>query len=88
MDGCPVLAAPFYQEATEEWMSVCKREEDRCMTMAFFTPEIPVISLKCWYITPLARFAKPLGFKAQWKIYLFPYRYDAVVAGRSVREWV
>ncbi len=84
----PKPAPAFYQEATEEWMSICNREEDRCMTVATFTPEIPVFSLKGRYITPLARFAIPSGFKAQWKIYLFPYRYDAVVAGQSVREWI
>jgi aryl-alcohol dehydrogenase-like predicted oxidoreductase len=40
------------------------------------------------YITLLGKFALRPGLRESWDVFLFPYRYDEVVAGRTVRDWI
>ncbi|MET0404703.1 MAG: hypothetical protein ABW123_19970, partial [Cystobacter sp.] len=91
----PSRAAPLpqpppsaYHDATEEWMTVCDREELQCLTVVSFAPGVKTFAQGGQYITPLGRFALGGAYNASWDIYLFPYRYDDVVAGRSVRDWI
>lgn len=77
-----------YYFANEEWLTVCTRYEDQCLTIASFSPEIKAFSLAGSYITPLGRFELGGGYNNSWEIYLFPYRFDDVVAGKSVRQWI
>lgn len=69
-------------------MSVCDRLEDQCLTVAAFAETVTVFIQKKHNITARARFRLDPGMQLRWKVYLFPYRYDEVVAGRSIREWV
>lgn len=82
----PQPAPARYLDATEEWMSSCDATESQCLTVVSFANDVKVFKLAGQYVTPTGRFA-PAGHHA-WTIYLFPYRYDDVVAGRTVREWV
>jgi hypothetical protein len=84
----PQAPPPSYYNASEEWMTVCDRYEDQCLTVATFAPAVKVFSLGGQYITPLGRFALGGNYSNRWEIYLFPYRYDDVVAGKSVRQWI
>ncbi len=75
-----------YRNATEEWLSSCDATETHCLTVATFAPDVSVLYLDGHYVTPMGRFAFN-GHRA-WTIYLFPYRHDDVVAGKTVREWI
>lgn len=74
--------------ATEEWMSVCDRTETQCLTVATFAPSIKTLVQGKHYVTALGRFALGRSFDQTWELFLFPYRFDEVVAGKSVREWI
>ena len=82
----PQAPPPKYYNAAEEWLSTCDASEQQCLTLAVFSQDAKILSLDGQYITPLGRdtFA---GHHA-WKIYLFPYRHDDIVAGKTVRAWV
>ena len=82
-----------YYDATEEWLTVCNRQEDQCLTVVAFAAKVKTIALvgpfgRRNYITPLGWF--PLGPRrsSKWHIYLFPYRYDDVIVGKAVRQWI
>jgi hypothetical protein len=77
-----------YRNATEEWMTVCNRDESQCLTVVSFAPGVKTFVQGGQYITPLGRFALGGSYNAAWDVYLFPYRYDDVIAGKSVREWI
>lgn len=91
----PGRSAPFPQPpaanpwvASEEWMTVCDQTEARCLTMVSFAPIMKTFVQDGSYVTPLGRFALGASFDQSWDLYLFPYRFDQVVAGKSVRQWI
>jgi hypothetical protein len=73
---------------TEEWMSVCNRDEDECLTIASFAPEVKAFVLGGRYVTALGRFGFGNHYDGTWSVYFFPYRFDDVVNGLSVRDWI
>jgi hypothetical protein len=91
----PSRAAPAPQPppttphaATEEWMTVCSRDESQCLTIASFAPEVKVLVQGGQYVTPLGRLGFGTSLAMTWDVIMFPYRYDDVVAGKSVRQWI
>lgn len=76
------------QAASEDWMSVCDASETQCLTVASFAPAVKTLVQSRHYVTALGRFALGRSFEKTWDVFLFPYRFDEVVAGRSVREWI
>ncbi|MBI2898008.1 MAG: hypothetical protein HYY06_30930 [Deltaproteobacteria bacterium] len=75
-------------DATEEWSTVCDRRGTRCLTVASFSPRVKALSLGGQYVTALGRFSLGRSFDSRIRVYLFPYRFDEIVAGRTVREWI
>jgi hypothetical protein len=71
-----------YLDATEAWLSSCDASESQCITLVSFASDVKVFSIGGQYLSPLGRFSFA-GHHA-WAFYLFPYRYDDVVAGRTV----
>ncbi len=83
----PLAKKPRY--LTEDWVSFCDASGAKCVTVATFDPRAKEIQPgRAGYITVLGRFAMPQGFSASWKIYMFPYRYDNVIEGKTVRQWI
>jgi hypothetical protein len=74
--------------ATEEWMSSCDRHEQQCVTLLSFAPIVKTFVQARHYVTALGRFALGSSFVETWDVYVFPYRYDQSVGGKTVREWV
>ena len=74
--------------ASEDWMSVCDAGETQCLTIASFAPAVKTLVQGRHYVTALGRFALGRSFDKTWDVFLFPCRFDEVVAGRSVREWI
>ena len=78
-------------QATEEWMSSCDSSETHCVTIAAFASSassVMVFETGGQYITPVGRFALSTGLQKSWIVYVFPYRFDNVVEGKSVRQWI
>lgn len=73
--------------ADEHWYSAC-RQDGSCITIAAFDEPARWFSLNQQYITLLGYFGMPTGFRTGIRIYIFPYRFDAVVGGRTVRQWI
>jgi hypothetical protein len=73
--------------ATEDWLSVCNNQ-DQCVTVASFSPWIRTFSMNKYYMTAMGRFAYGPHFDDAIKLYLFPYRYDDVINGKTVRQWI
>ncbi len=73
--------------ATEDWISVCNNKAE-CVTMASFSPWIRVFSMTKYYISALGGFSYGPSFEDSIKVYVFPYRYDDVIEGKTVRQWI
>jgi len=76
--------------AREHWWTVCDETDTRCITLASFSPIVRGASMLRFesggYITPSGRFGfKPKEVKDA-EVYVFPYRYDEVVGGKSIRQ--
>jgi hypothetical protein len=56
--------------------------------VATFSPEVKTLVQAGQYVTALGRLALGNALHTSWRIYLFPYRFDDVVNGKSVRQWV
>jgi len=81
---------PPYDLATEGWWGICDATETRCLTVASFSQSVTEAALHgkedYSYITALGGFAIDSGFHREVTIYLFPYKYDKVINGKSIRE--
>jgi hypothetical protein len=79
-------------QATEAWQSVCRsgtNEDSRdCLTIVTFSPIAKAISQGRVYNTILGQFALGNHFDQTWSIYIFPYRYDEVLNGKTVRDYI
>ncbi len=86
------MSEPVIGEAAEGWISVCDEGDRRCLTVASFAEPVREVVLNTPdgepYLTPLGAFALTPGFALSWTVYLFPYRYDQVVAGQTIRDHV
>ena len=78
----------------EGWWSVCNASEDMCLTVACFSDLTESVDFNLnkkdghGYLSPQSFFAVDPAKTISWTIYLFPDKYDGVVAGKTVREWV
>ncbi len=78
----------------EDWASLCDAAGTQCITVASFSNPAQVISVVNNSATSNSYFGihgfftlKP-GLKERTTVFIAPYRYDAVVGGLSVRQWV
>lgn len=86
----PVTSLPIAGTASERWWSACDNSDDRCVTVVTFAPSVLHATLsatagKGAYLTPMGNFNLYPGFDETWTVWVFPYRYDDVVGGRTVR---
>jgi len=72
----------------EHWMSVCNPNGRDCMTIATFSDEVLAIDRAHHYVTLKGHFALTPGLRKSWVVYLFPYRFNAVIGGKTVRGWI
>jgi MYXO-CTERM domain-containing protein len=79
-------------QADEYWATACNADESKCLTVAGFSPAIRWLSAngsaRAPYLTPTGRFAMVPGLDLSLTVYVFPYRFDRVVAGHTIREHV
>jgi hypothetical protein len=79
---------------TEHWVSVCDASGAHCLTLATFSEAYKEIDCAGtpWdgygYMTPLGGFRIEPGMDVRASAFLFPGRYDEVIAGKTVREWI
>lgn len=79
---------------TENWVSACDQAGSTCVTVAVFSAQYKEINAAGYpgngegYLTPLGGFAIAPGMDEQFTAWLFPYRHDEVVKGKSVRQWI
>jgi len=82
----------YVANITEEWWGVCDAAEERCVTVACFSPLCAEAAVSdsgsSGYITPIGYFGVAKAMDVRWSVYMFPYRHDAVVGGRTIRDWV
>lgn len=89
----PVTSLPLVGEASERWWSACDADEDRCLTVLSFATPLTHASLSAnpgdgAYLTAMGNFNVYPGLSETWSVWLFPYRHDEVVNGRTVREHI
>ncbi len=82
----------YFGYVREGWWGVCDGPQERCLTVASFSPVMNEVAMGqnqtagSGYITALGWFGVSPGMDLQWTVYYFPYRYDQVVGGKSVRD--
>ena len=87
-------ATDYKGSIREGWWSVCNESEDMCMTVACFSELMESVDFNLdkkdghGYLTPQSAIAVDPAKTYTWTIYLFPDKYDGVIAGKTVREWV
>ena len=90
-DVDPVTTLPTLGTTTERWWTACDASDDRCITIATMDRTLTHASLSAQpgegaYLTAMGNFNLYPGFDQTWSYLVFPYRYDAVVNGVSVRD--
>lgn len=82
-----------YGIADEYWWGVCNEDESQCLTIATFSPLVYETGFgpsapenRGAYLTPLGIFQLKPGFNEHLNVYMFPYKWDKVINGKSVRE--
>jgi hypothetical protein len=78
-------------QATESWWGVCSEDESRCLTVAIFSDVALYGALArtasgAGYLTPIGVFNFFPAMQRTLTVHLFPYKWDAVIAGKSVRQ--
>ena len=83
---------------TEGWLSACDATGTQCVTVATFSPVSQVIaygfnagaglSQAFSYVGVHGHFAITPGSSQSDTVFLFPYRFDDVVDGLTVRQWI
>ena len=79
---------------TEDWASMCDVTSTRCITIASFSPDAKIIETSNQsaannsYFGIHGFFTLQPGLKERTTTFIAPYRFDAVVAGQSVRQWI
>ena len=80
--------------ATEDWWGICDdaTPKQHCLTVAAFDPQVIEAGLTVgtvnWtgYVTALGFFPTPSGTHKEITVYVFPYKYNDVVAGKTIRQ--
>jgi hypothetical protein len=92
----PGRAGPFGTGAvgklSEDWMSSCDTTGKKCLTVATFS------ALTQDFVASYSSYTSYLGIHGFFSLtngqtytittFLFPYRFDDVIMGRSVRQWI
>ena len=79
---------------TEEWASMCDITSTRCITIASFSQDAKIIQTSNQsaannsYFGIHGFFTLAPGLKERTTTFIAPYRFDAIVGGQSVRQWV
>ena len=79
---------------TEDWASMCDDTSTQCVTIASFSNDAKIIQVSNQsasansYFGIHGFFTLAPGLKERTTTFIAPYRYDAIVAGQSVRQWV
>ncbi|MGI4793439.1 MAG: hypothetical protein ACRYG8_05005 [Janthinobacterium lividum] len=79
---------------TEEWASMCDATSTRCITIASFSADAKIIETSNQsannnsYFGIHGFFTLAPGLKERTTTFIAPYRFDAVVGGLSVRQWI
>lgn len=93
----PDRGSPTPPYNKEQWVGVCDQAGSRCLTVAVKSAVFKEISfhtfaqpdsVKLGYIGPHGNFALTPGTEYYFFVYVFPYKYDQVVGGKSVRQWI
>jgi hypothetical protein len=84
----------FSGYAREGWWGVCDADEDRCITVASFSPLMNEAALQInqsggsGYVTALGYFGVSPGMVQEWTIYVFPKRWDQLSGDKTVRQHI
>lgn len=84
----------YAEGMTEDWASMCDSTSTQCITIASFSPDAKIIETSNQsaaansYFGIHGFFTLAPGLRVRTVTYIAPYRYDAVVAGQSVRQWI
>ena len=77
---------------TEDWASMCDTTGTKCVTIASFSNPAQIIqasnTAENSYFGIHGFFTLAPGLKQRVTLFIAPYRYDDVVGGKSVRQWV
>lgn len=79
---------------TEDWASMCDATSTRCITVVSFSPDAKIIETSNQsaannsYFGIHGFFTLAPGLKVRTTTFIAPYRFDAVVGGLSVRQWI
>jgi hypothetical protein len=84
------------QPLAEDWVTTCDQSQTRCITVATFSPVLKSFSMSFGtfaadqggIVIPLGDAALVPGLDLYFTVYVFPYRYDEVVQGKSIRQWI
>ena len=86
--------AGYNNALSEEWASMCDITSTQCITIASFSPNAKIIETSNQsasnnsYFGIHGFFTLAPGLKERSTVFIAPYRFDAVVAGMSVRQWI
>ncbi len=81
-------------QMTEDWASMCDDTGKQCVTVASFSPEAKIIEASNQsanansYFGIHGFFTLQPGLKVRTAVFIAPYRFDDVVGGRSIRQWI
>lgn len=79
---------------TEDWASMCDITSTQCVTIASFSNDAKIIqasnvsSSSDSYFGIHGFFTLKPGLKERSTIFISPYRWDSVVQGQSIRQWI
>ena len=86
--------AGFSVQMTEDWASMCNSAGTRCITIASFSNDAQIIEAannaasNNSYFGIHGFFTLKPGLKERVTVFIAPYRFDDVVGGQTVRQWV
>ena len=94
--GFPIRTGAYgsgYQVGmTEDWASLCDSTATQCVTIASFSNDAQIIQASNnpggSYFGIHGFFTLAPGLKQRTTLFIAPYRYDDVVGGKSVRQWI
>jgi len=77
---------------TEDWASMCDATGTKCVTIASFSNDAQIIQASNnpgnSYFGIHGFFTMQPGLSERATLFIAPYRYDDIVGGKSVRQWV
>ncbi len=77
---------------TEDWASMCDTTGTKCITIASFANDAKIIQASNTsngsYLGIHGFFTLKPGLNERTSVFIAPYRYDDIVQGQSVRQWI